>query len=956
MSIHTDKRFFGREAELARFEVARRSVLGGNGRTLLVSGDPGIGKSALVNHFGERLKESSWQVFSGNSFEGEFTPPGWLWIQIVREALDTYVGKEAFALLSSAHRSAVELLLPEIVREQTPTATASIGVESRFEIFDSITRYISILSRSNPVMLWVEDLHWAGEFDTALWDFISQQTSSEKVLVVATSRSKNPDPESAWGSMMRSVSRLPGYEHLRLGKLDRESMTDLVESLSSDQLPIEQVTERVDRADGSPLFGRELARMPFDSNNLPSEISFAILSRISDFDDQQIDLLRSAALFGRGFKAMELAQIHNLPLKPVNETLKALENRAIVERESPGSEEFRFTHPLIIETLVQPLSTDFKSKRHAQIGKSLIELYGESDPDQVSTIGQHCRLGYEHLNRNLVIAQVLMAGDRAAGSFAYTQAADLYLWVSRNLEPEGDSEDRAATLERLGSAVLNTHLTDKQPGWNLLSQSVEMYLRLGLNQRAVKAASFPAVLGGITGVVDVIESALKVANEGTIEHGRLLARYIVTLNDLAKFEEAEQAYEQALKIAGDSNDGALNARVLIYGSQISYRSNDPEKCAERGLKAISAALEVGDKHSISRILNFTVESLCATGRIIDAKELVARCRRLLDPSAHPVASSIIGMASYWIAKCEGDWDAMASVLQRIPDTGWLDQHKAWFEASELYRKGERNEVLLNSLDPSFSKWRVDALHIAADLASTWLLVNDDQILLRYCKDILEKGLSESNPTVDVEVRIATLGVLIAIAERTVPPVGDVDSIQANTGFMLPRSTVPRDRVLALVAAANSDYSLAKQLAYSSINTCREFGFNPALAWSLFDVLRLAHLNPENVSIDEVETAAAECLNICDELEMPALAHLVRSSLSQLRASEMHGLPGGLSKRELDVLLLIAEGKSNPEIAEALFISRHTVVRHVTNIFSKIDCSSRAEAATFAVANGLAGKN
>jgi predicted ATPase len=348
MSVTADKRLFGRETELARLENARLAVLDGSGRSLLVSGDPGIGKTALVNHFSERLKKSDWSSFLGNSFEGEFTPPGWLWIQIIREALDTSAGNEAFALLSSTHQSAFELLLPENSRDQVSTRPTSMGVESRFEILDSVTRYISILSRSFPVMIWLEDLHWASELDTALWDFISQQTRTEKVLVIATSRSKDSDPDSALGLAMSSVSRLPEYEHLRLGNLDRLSMTELVKSASFDHLPTERITERVKRADGNPLFGRELARMPADSNELSGEISSAISNRIGDFEDLEIDLLRSAALFGREFRAAELAHIHKLPQESVRETFTTLENRAIVDRESPGSEEVHFTHPLIV--------------------------------------------------------------------------------------------------------------------------------------------------------------------------------------------------------------------------------------------------------------------------------------------------------------------------------------------------------------------------------------------------------------------------------------------------------------------------------------------------------------------------------------------------------------------------------------------------------------------------------
>lgn len=946
--------FVGRKSELLRLSDAWDAVLEGQGRVFLLSGDPGIGKTALVTEFASHSLSDDGLVLKGTSFDGGFTPTFWTWTQIVRDAVDTDAGQEALANLPSRQQQGVQSLLDGITARSQSEQPGNEQIESQFELFDSLTRYLAVLSRIIPVVVWLDDLHWADEADSMLFEFASQQLVSERILMLGSYRGYETTQDSALARALGMITRLRGFEAIELDGLSRDEMTTLISGTANEEILSSRYADLLDLAAGNPLFGRELARGPSNSDRLPRGIKDAINRRFDALNPERNEILTTAAVFGREFRLNELSESLGAENEAIMASLIDFEERLLIDTRERDPGTYRFSHPLFQEYLLQSLAPTRKAEIHARIGSTLVQLYGEHDSRQIAAIAMHCRAGANHFEQDLVKSRVLRAGDHALESFAFMEAQDHFGWVWELVAHESDSEQKASILRRLGIAMTEAESIDKQSGWDRLTESVRMFLRLGLTEQAVEVASTPVVIGGINGVVETIEEALEVAQHGTVERGWLLARYIVALADDAQFDRAEVAFEQALEIAHELDDRHLKVRVLVHGAQTGYRANDPERCIALGMQAIEFGINDRNARLVLRVLDFSVESLCSLEKTSTAKNIISQCRTITEISSHPAALFDIAKSDYLIALFHGDWRKIETIMAMGSDFGWNPEQRKWLRAHRDYRIGERNESSLKTLDPTFSKWRPDAFHIAVDIAATWLQQRPDAVMLKLCKEILEDAISQPRPTLEGDVRRSGLRVLINLIEGEVPSDADIDVISSSPGFNVPRSAVPRDRILAMVAVAESNHAIALELIKSSVASCRKAEFKPSLAWSLFDLVKLAEKNPGMVSIEEAETATAECERLCAELEMPALARLLSECMSRLRSTASNGHPAGLSNRELEVLVLVASGKSNPEIATDLFISRHTVVRHVTHIYAKIGCSSRAEAATYAAAQGLIG--
>lgn len=191
---------------------------------------------------------------------------------------------------------------------------------------------------------------------------------------------------------------------------------------------------------------------------------------------------------------------------------------------------------------------------------------------------------------------------------------------------------------------------------------------------------------------------------------------------------------------------------------------------------------------------------------------------------------------------------------------------------------------------------------------------------------------------------------ISAYENLLPRRGTVAALDPGR----PCSPVVVDRLLALLAMTTSDHTAAERHFEDALGFCRNAGFLPELAWTCHDYAKMLINFPGASNPHKVRGLIDEGSGIASRLNMRPLSARLDSLREQLssKSSARHGFPGGLTEREVEVLRLIAAGESNRGIAETLVISENTVIRHVSNIFTKIGVSSRAEASAYAVRHSI----
>lgn len=959
--------FVGRQQELSLLCAALDEAASGHGQVVVLTGEPGIGKTTLAEKLIEEAAVRTHTTLRGACFDGDYSPPLWLWTQVIRSALESPHGDEAFGQLAQRQQSVISGIVPELSvplpDDASPDAATRSGPHDergRFELHDSIARYLGYIGRIAPTVIWLDDLHWADNSDLVLLEFASQQLAGSPIMILGTYRDTDVTRDAPLARSLGQLTRMKGFRRIQLSGLHSQEMERLIQRSASAQLSALDSNRLVERAAGNPLFGRELARGISESSvglngpdvRLPEGIAEAIGRRMAGIDDRQLDVLRSAAVFGAEFSVAELEASMGPGSDAVESTIDAASSKALVEElaSSPGT--FRFTHALIQETLQGELTPTQLVRTHARIANALVTLPDAKAASKLSAIARHYREGVLLLDLSEAIEHTLRAGDHALSSYSYVEAADHYGWVAESMPDRSDSFERADLLEKCAVAMLQSGTLDRQLSWDKLCDAVRMYIRIGKNEDAVRTASFPAVIGGMTGVVELVEEALQCATPGTSDRAWLLARYIISLGDSGRSDEAESTFAEAVEIANELGNERLMARVLVHGAQAGYRANDPALCVSRGLEAIDLALRLDEPLSVLRVLDFCVESLCAIGQTSDALELLHRCRDVRNELADPFAPEV--RAALMISWFRGDWSGFNAVLTGLIDDDRRSSLVNWIAAHRGLRHGKPDADLYKTLVPTFSKWNIDAYFVAVNILSTWLQFQSHPELMRLCEQL---RFDDPLLTAEGDVRRRGLAVLLALSKGNVPDPDDIGVLNNSKSLIIPRTDIPISRILGAACVATGEYEAARDHIEASVEFCRDAEFWPSLAWSLFDLIRLAEKSPVTVEVERAQNAADEALKLCDDLEIPALTALIRESMERLNAgqsgsAESTAFPDGLSEREVEVLALVAAGRSNQEIADDLFISRYTVVRHVSNIFQKSGASNRTEAAAYAHQYGL----
>lgn len=496
----------------------------------------------------------------------------------------------------------------------------------------------------------------------------------------------------------------------------------------------------------------------------------------------------------------------------------------------------------------------------------------------------------------------------------------------------------------------------------LLVRAFETYESLGLVDEAAKVAEYPIVLvpeegGGVR----LVGRALALVEPDTRSAGRLLSTYGRTLYfATADYEGAKGAFGRALVIARREEDASLEMRTLAYWSTVDVyqlRWRDAEK---RATEATRIAHALGDAGVGARA---RFDAAFAAAAIGESTALSLHAQACLDESERLRDHFWTGSA-LWMS-------AIASYLAG-----------RWDEARESLRKGlgvrPRDPRLLSlaaRLDFEVGSPDAGSKHVAllleamrqAPPGATWEfstpalllpvlgLLGDGGSDLRTAEFAARTVLSSSAATPQL-VQEARTGLALIALQRSDVRVAQEQyvAMEPSAGTLVVTCAVSVDRILGLVSQGLGDLDKALEHLEAAMDLCHPSEYLPEYAWSasaLVDVLAARGATGDKA---RAEGLIEECVAIVDQVGM----HAVRERLSGARdrvaamPARARAFPAGLTPREVEVLRIVASGKSNPEIATELFISLNTVTRHITNIFSKTDTISRAQAAVWAADHGL----
>jgi tetratricopeptide (TPR) repeat protein/nucleoside-triphosphatase THEP1 len=492
--------FVGRKRELAEVRSALADARAGRGRLVLLTGEPGIGKTWLADESARLAAATGMRVRWGRCWEGSGAPAHWPWIQVIRAVIRE---SDAAAVRSRNLSADIARILPELSSDASEPKTHVDAEQARFRLFDAVATLLRESAREQPVVIVLDDLHEADTASLQMLQFVARVLHDANVLIIGTYRDAEMRRSTERSLLMDEIVR--DALVLPIAALTESEVGDLVAGRATGAPAIGIVAELYRATAGNPLFvdgvlrtlaaeGRlgSGARIDLAGFKLPDSVRGAIRRRLSQLSADARAVLTTAAVIGQEPEHELVAQVHGYTEEKLAALMGEAEEMGIVG--VAGASASRFTHPLLREALYDDLEARERTRLHRQVAAALESLYGPNLTPRLAELAHHWRAGArapEDIEK--AIDYAIRAGDAASAVFAYEGAIE-HFRVAVELAGKQDSNllRRAELLFRLGAVTTHVDCIDSI---DFFENALAVYEQLGLAEGAARChASLAAVL------------------------------------------------------------------------------------------------------------------------------------------------------------------------------------------------------------------------------------------------------------------------------------------------------------------------------------------------------------------------------------------------------------------------------------------------------------------------------
>jgi DNA-binding NarL/FixJ family response regulator len=975
----TSATFIGRTVEMGRLDAALDRAEQGRPQVVLLAGDAGIGKTRLLQAVADRARRRGTRVLMGASVElGDI---GLAYLPVV-DALRQLADDPAEAeLLAGVAATAPGLgrLLPGI-GPAGPVGGLAVDGLDQLQVLDAVRAVLVGRSERSPVVLVLEDLHWADRATRDLVAFLARTMRSGRVTLVASYRSDELHRRHPLRPLLAELVRLPGVERLELAPFSRAELAEHLEAVAGAPLPAGQVEAVYARSEGNPFYAEQLlAAGAADADaELPATLADVLLARVEGLSEPAQQVVRVAAVAGRRVPHRLLAQVDGGREADLERGLREAIDAGVLATDA-ASGSYAFRHALLQEAVYRDLLPGEQVRLHAAYASLLA-----AEPDGAAAeLAHHCLASHD-------LVGALAASVRAAGA----------------------AESVLAPAEAL------RHLSGALGLWERVPDpaTVTGTDRVELTLRAAAAASAAGEHQRAAGLARDAATAAD-ATADPVQAARAYERLGLYLFETGRLEEAVRARAEAVELVPAEPPTPLRARVTAAMAQAlvnARRRDEARRWCDEALLAARGAGSAGDEADALITLGMIEQyddpakagSLFAAARaqaaaagnpeielraMYDRAEVehqlgdLASACAAFDEGVELADRTGLGWSGYGIYLRRGqlrahyrtgDWDECERLVAAAPELTTLAVAEVVaLGLGVLVARGRpaaparlRQVGGLAGADPVLDR---DVAVWEAELAS-W------QGDLERARSAIRRGLAaaEAVEVFDQALEAAWvcmngLSVEADRAERA-RAAGDAATLADATAAgraLLERVRADAERAHGTALA--HDVHVRARHAKAEAEWTRLQGHSDPARWqaaveaaSYGDVYAVARcrwrLAEALLGAGDREQAAAAA-RAAHETATRLGAAPLRSALAALarrgRLDLGEGLPAeralaGLTRRELEVLRLLVEGRSNRQIAEELFISGKTASVHVTNLLAKLGVHSRLEAAAVARRLGL----
>ena len=923
----------GRESEMALLTGLIREVARGRGSSVLIEGEPGIGKSALVRAAVAEAPEAGCQLFWGAGDElGQALP--------LLPLLDGLHVREPST--NPRRNTIVRLLRGEV--------TADRGTDVPAVLAEQLLALVAEQCTVRPTILVVDDLQWADQASITLWGRLARSARQMPLLLVGMMR---PVPLR---DELLALRRVVGdAARIQLTALTEAAVADLVAALA-EGTPDGNLLRLADGAAGNPLYVAELVAAlarsasltisdagaaKLASGSAPSSLSAAIADRLGFVAGPVREVLRAAALLGMEFAVPDLAVVLG---RSVADLIPAVDEACAAGVLAESGRALGFRHPLIRAALYDEMPAPVRAAWHRDAGRALAEAGAPADR---------------------VARQMLRAVAEPGGR---TEPMDewMLIWLARTADPLV-SQAPGVAAELLTQAVASSPPGSTQHDW-LMARLADALYRIGdttqagkVANRALEHAAEPDLLvdlhwtlaqcrmlaGESADSLATLDRALASPGISARHRARLLVLAARTHSFLGEVEKAGQVATTALAAASEADDNwamgwALHVLTLVTAVQgrmtdalplfdraLAVTQSDPALTDLRLLLQINKAVTLGN-------LDQYEEALAAAGQARDLADQVGTAMRLAQ--AHSALGQLLFETGRWD-------DALAEVgilPENLKEPGAaccdlgiaavISFHRGEIGAARHHLAAAVSHAKLighRLIGPLALARSLDCEHDGAlpeALAALTDAFDGNTEELEEFEDLLADAVRLATETSDLSAAQAVAGHAAALAAGS-----EIPHRQANALYC--RGLLDDDASRLLAAAERYDDAGRPLLRAKALEEAADrfvYTGDRSQARAAF------------TGAVEVYTSLGAAADAA-RLQATFRAHGIRRGPHAKHRRARSGWDS-LTATEIKIAAFVEEGLSNPEIAARLLLSRRTVATHVSHILKKLDVHSRTDIA------------
>ncbi|MET9035530.1 AAA family ATPase [Streptomyces mirabilis] len=971
--------FIGRDDELARLTGVLDRARAGTPRAVVLSGDAGVGKTRVLTEAAAHATRTGMTVLTGHCVDlGDVGLPYLPFTEI----LGVLGADERFAAALAAH-PAVERLLGSGSGTDTDTG-------SRLRLFEGVAGLLADAADITPLLLVLEDLHWADQSSRDLLRFLLSRgvlqnptpgSPTHHLALFASYRSDDLHRRHPLRPLLAELARLPSVDRLELRPMADAEVARLVRALRTDALSDTTVRRIVDRAEGNAFYAEELlAALPGDLDPaapaMPSGLADLLLIRIEQLSDTAQQVLRTAAVAGRRVEHDLLRDAVQLPEEELESALREAVGRQLLV---PGDDStYSFRHALAREAVYADLLPGERVRLHGAFAR-LLAGRGHT-AESAAERAHHSRESHDladALTASLEAADHAQRVGAPAEELHHVEAA-LELWPAVDPGARPRKGDPVTLTLRASAAAAHAGETHRA-----VSLTRAALARAGSDADSELAARVRYTLAGNLMRVDSLKAAFAYSSEALAmipaeppSHTWVwaAATHVMAARYMGHDEDAERVARQALRIAEELRLTDAQADLIISLVGLEDHNRRAAEGRERLREARDLARRAGNVSVEMRALFNLAIGAYESGALDECLTWLAEGLERANRSglvSSPYALELRYLQSL-ILYTLGRWDecarAAAADAERLPPAGGFAVGPALYVALARGEEGaaERARALL---DGPFD-WMA-TLVAGIVLTDAAALRGDPEgavASVRATLASLSDGSGNGRP--DIGVRLAALA-LSAVADAAVELRLTGDGAGARRWADLATELV---EVARSTAAKGEDGSRQGPeglawLARAEAEWLRAHSGPEVAAWERavaafdygdpYELARCERRLAEALLVADRRQEAAERARAARDTAVRLGAVPLREELDTLiRRGRLADSPSAadrvpaLTARESDVLRLLARGRTNRQIGEELFITGKTASVHVSNILAKLGASGRTEAVAIAYREGL----